>query len=238
MFSPRPTETKNRPSSRSRNGPISTSISWRNSVSASSRPAMKAPRAMERPSSLAARPAPMITSRLAAMNRSWPPARAAERNSGRSNSRPSARMATTPRQAVSTAVTGPGPPAPLPPSRDSPISTGATIRSWNSRMANTARPELACSRPRSAITGTTKAVDDMARADAAARAAGSPSPMAAAATAIIAPAPRVCSAPRPNTCLRISRSRSQDSSSPMLKSRNTTPSSAAGAISSGLATVR
>ncbi len=105
-------------------------------------------------------------------------------------------------------------------------------------MANTARPELACSRPRSAITGTTRAVEDMASAEAAARAPGIPTPMATAATAIRAPAPRVCSAPRPNTCTRIIRSRSQESSSPMLNSRNTTPSSAAAAISCGLATVR
>ncbi len=196
---------------------------------------MKAPSAIDSPRSLAARPAPMMTSRLAAMNRSLPPARAADRNRGLNASRPTARMPTTPAQALSTAPSGLDP---WPPSNERPISTGATIRSWNSRMANTARPGVAFSRPRSAITGATRAVDAMTSAAAAATAPLGARPRARAAPARSAPAPRVCRAPRPNTCLRISLSRSQESSSPMLNNRNTTPSSAAAAISWGLATVR
>ncbi len=237
MFSPRPTDRKNRPSSRSLNGPISTSISCRYSVSASRIPATKAPSAMDRPSSLALSPAPITTSRLAAMNRSWLLARAADLNNGRNTRRPATMMPTRPMDAVSKASIGSGPPA-WAPSRARATRIGATARSWNSRMENTARPEWACSRPVSAITGTARAVDDMVSAAPVDRAATSGRPAATATAPIRTPQPMVCRAPRPNTWWRISRSRSQDSSRPMVNNRKTTPSSAKSAICSGLETVK
>ena len=170
------------------------------------------------------------------MNRSWLLARAADLNSGRSTSRPVTMMPISPASDTPTARIGLGAAAP-PPSSDRAIRIGATDRSWNSRIENTARPEAACSRPASDITGTTTAVDDMARAAPSAKAGAGAMPNPTATAAISSSATRVCRAPRPNTWRRISRSRSHDSSRPMEKSRNTTPSSAMSAICSGLETV-
>ena len=100
-FRPMPTETKNRPSSRPLNGSMVTSTSWRNSVSASSRPAMKAPSAIDRPVSALTRPAPITTSRQAAMNSSSLLARATDFSIGRSSRRPKTNSATTPSTAGS-----------------------------------------------------------------------------------------------------------------------------------------
>ncbi len=68
--SPAPTVMKNRPRSRPLKGSIVTSTSRRNSVSASSNPAMKAPSAIDMPTLAAASPAPITTSRQAATNNS------------------------------------------------------------------------------------------------------------------------------------------------------------------------
>ncbi len=195
---PRPTDRKNSPSSRPRKGPISTSISCRYSVSASSRPATKAPKAMERPSSWAQTPAPITTSRLAAMNRSWLRARAADLNSGLSTRRPATMMPIRPAREMPIATSGLVSLA-SPPSRAKAIRIGATARSWNSRMEKTARPEGACSRPASAITGMTTAVDDMASAAPRANAGATGTPSATATAAIARAGTRVWRAPSPNT---------------------------------------
>ena len=80
------------------------------------------------------------------------------------------------------------------------------------------------------------AVEDRARAAPMARAAASgwPARVAIAATAEMDKA--VWAPPRPNTSRRSRRSRSHDSSRPIMNSRNTTPNSASSAMSPGLDT--
>ena len=65
-----PTETKNTPRSRPLNGSIVASIARRYSVSASSRPATKAPSVIDRPLAAAVSAVPTMTRRQAAMNSS------------------------------------------------------------------------------------------------------------------------------------------------------------------------
>ena len=101
-----------------------------------------------------------------------------------------------------------------------------------------ARPVVEWWRRCSISTGMTIAVDDRARAApmAAAGATSMPNSMASPVST-----PRVTptwAAPSPKTSRRMSRSRSQDSSSPIMNSRKTTPSSASWAMSSGLSTVK
>ncbi len=172
------------------------------------------------------------------MNSSGARERAAERNSGRSSRRPTRMMPARPAQAIASAVSGRAARPPWGATMATAISSGATIRSWNSRTANTERPARACRRPASAIAGRPMAVEDMARAAPTASAAGQPSPKRVAATAIRPPVSRNSPAPKPNTWRHISRNRSNDSSSPIENSRNTTPSSAMSEICSGLATVK
>ena len=83
-----PTEIRNTPSSRPLNGSMVTSIWRRNSVSASSSPAISEPSSIGRPTTAVARPVARITSRHAATNSSGLPVRATLRNSGRSTRRP------------------------------------------------------------------------------------------------------------------------------------------------------
>ena len=80
-------------------------------------------------------------------------------------------------------------------------------------------------------------MDERARAQPTARAAGAGWPMRKAMAAISPVQSAICSAPRPNTSRRISRSRSHDSSSPIMNSRKTTPYSASSATSAGRETV-
>ena len=80
----------------------------------------------------------------------------------------------------------------------------------------------------------TMAVEDRARAAPMAAAAGRGSPKAIATPAITAVHSATCSPPMPKTSRRMRRSRSQLSSSPIMNSRKTTPSSASWAMSSGL----
>ncbi|MNR13440.1 hypothetical protein D3C85_1298470 [compost metagenome] len=79
-----PTLMKNRPSSRPLNGSIWASSSWRYSESASSRPAMKAPRAMDTPASSISQAVPITTSSEVAVETSFNPAFSTMRNTGRS----------------------------------------------------------------------------------------------------------------------------------------------------------
>ena len=87
-----PTVKKNTPSSRPLNGSMVVSMALRYSVSASSRPATKAPSAIDRPAKPAATPVPTITNRMAATNSSLVPVAATRRNSGRSSRRPTMTM--------------------------------------------------------------------------------------------------------------------------------------------------
>ncbi|MNP76961.1 hypothetical protein D3C76_1742960 [compost metagenome] len=79
-----PTLMKNRPSSRPLNGSICASSSWRYSESASSRPARKAPRAMEIPAIPISHAVPITTSNAVAVDTSGKPLLATTRNTGRS----------------------------------------------------------------------------------------------------------------------------------------------------------
>src|SRR6185312_13664448 len=76
---PAPTDTKNNPRSSPWNGSTVFSIRLRCSVSASKRPAMNAPSAMDIPAAAAARPAPVTTRSDAATNNSSLSARATDR---------------------------------------------------------------------------------------------------------------------------------------------------------------
>ena len=85
-----PMEIRNTPTNRPLNGSMVTSTWRRYSVTASSSPPISAPRAMERPAAVVARPVAITTSRHAAMNNSGRRVRATLRNSGRSTKRPRA----------------------------------------------------------------------------------------------------------------------------------------------------
>ena len=82
-----PTAMKNRPSSSPLNGSMSASSSWRNSESASSTPARKAPSDIDRPIDSIASAAPTTSSSAAAVNISRPPCRAMNFSAGRTTSR-------------------------------------------------------------------------------------------------------------------------------------------------------
>ena len=233
-------DRKNSPSSRPLNGSMVTSTSCRYSVSASSSPAMKAPSAMERPVRAATRPAPMTISSEAAMNSSSLLALATERIIGRNSSRPNTTSATMPNAAcakVSSIFGEKISPPPWLPIIVRVIRIGATARSWNSSTEKVARPATLCWRLLSASRGMTMAVEDRARATPMARAACSGWPNHTATPAMAAEQTPTCSAPMPNTKRRMSRSRSQLSSSPIMNRRKTTPNSASWATSLGLSMV-
>ena len=109
-----PTEIRNTPSSRPLNGSMVTSTCRRNSVSASSSPAIRAPIAIDSPAAAVASPVARITSRQAAMNSSGLPVRATLRNSGRSASRPKPTSPSTTGTACPSASSSASPPAPAP----------------------------------------------------------------------------------------------------------------------------
>ena len=105
------------------------------------------------------------------------------------------------------------------------IRIGATERSCARRTAKVDRPTAPFSRPRSASTGMTTAVDDRARPmpSTAAPANDWPASMKAPDSTTVQAA--TCIMPRPNTSRRMARSRSHDSSSPIMNNRKATPSS-------------
>ena len=78
-----PTLMKNSPSSRPLNGSIWDSSSWRYSESASSRPARKAPKAMDTPTNSISQAVPITTSSAVAVDTSRRPVLATMRNTGR-----------------------------------------------------------------------------------------------------------------------------------------------------------
>ena len=88
-----PTAMKNSPSSSPLKGSISASSSWRNSLSASSTPARKAPSDMDSPATRASSAVAMTVSSAAAVKTSVTFIRATTRSAGRSSSRPPTTMA-------------------------------------------------------------------------------------------------------------------------------------------------
>ncbi len=195
---------------------------------------------MDRPAAWAATPPPTTISRAAARNSSRPGARATERNRGRSTSRPRMTISPTPRAAgprVRRAVpmaAGCSPPSAVADRAASTvtvISSGATARSWASRIEKVARPAPAPMRFRSARTGSTMAVDDSARAMPATSAVSRVWPSSRNRADRAAVQARIWATPRPNTMRRMVFSRPHDSSSPIMNSRKATPSSASTAMS-------
>ncbi len=164
--SPTPIDTKKSPSNSPLKGSMVTSISRRNSVSAKSRPARKAPSDMDRPLAAVMAPVPITTSRQAAMKNSVDFVAATPWNSGRSTSRPSSTISPSASAAGARVKRSWNPsPASCGVERTETVkSSGATARSWNSRTEKAVRPaaELRCLR--SARTGMVTAVDDRARA--------------------------------------------------------------------------
>lgn len=78
-----PKPMKNRPSNNPRNGSISVSNWWRNSLSASRTPAMNAPSAMDSPAAFINRAAQITTSNAADRNNSFEPVAAITLKNGR-----------------------------------------------------------------------------------------------------------------------------------------------------------
>ncbi len=226
-----PTDTKNRPSSSPLKGSTVTSISRLYSVSASSSPAMKAPSAIDRPLTAATALVPISTNRQAAMKNSVERVAATRWNSGRSTSRPRPTMAAMASAAGASVQSRPGtaPPASRLARNEAPNRRGATARSWNSSTAKAVRPAPEFSRLRSASSGITIAVEDRASVppSSAATATGTPMPIPAAIRT--SPDTPTCNGPSPNTSRRRADRRSNDSSSPIMNIRNTTPNSATAA---------
>ena len=142
-----PTVKKNRPSSRPLNGSMVVSIALRNSDSDRSRPATKAPSAIDMPASPAITALATMTNSVAATNSSLVPAAATSRNRGRSSSRPTMTMTPSATAALATASASPvstEPPAPCWPgwtrtagSARPPGPAPAGWRSWCGRRSST-----------------------------------------------------------------------------------------------------
>ena len=139
-----PTEIRNTPSSRPLNGSMVTSIWRRNSVSASSSPAISEPSSIGSPISAVAKPVARITSRQAATNNSGLPVRATLRNSGRSTSRPATISPSTTATACTIAQVSIPPPVP---NMLMTNSTGTAAISCSSSTASDARPTGAAEAP-------------------------------------------------------------------------------------------
>ncbi len=131
-----PTAMKNRPSSRPLNGSICDSSSCRNSESASSTPARKAPRPIDRPPSCTSQAVPTTTSSDVAVNTSGIFVHATTRNSCRSTSRPAEHDQRDHAQRTSDRWPGAGIRAGVGggPSSGMIASSGIAARSWNSRI--------------------------------------------------------------------------------------------------------
>jgi len=174
------------------------------------------------------------------MNSSSLLARATDFIIGRSSSRPNTTRASSPSAAgakVRSILGENRSPPPRLPITVRVIRIGATARSWNSSTAKVARPAWLCWRLLSANSGMTMAVEDSASAAPMATAACNGWPSRVAMVAMAAEQKATCRAPMPKTKRRISRSRSQLSSSPIMNSRNTTPNSASWATSFGFSMV-
>ena len=235
-----PTETKNTPSSSPLKGSMVASMARRYSVSARSRPATKAPSVIERPLAAATRAVATITSRQAAMNSSVERVRATRWKSGRRATRPATTISTRATTACPSARAS-APPRSPPSRRPSTAMAnriGATARSWNRRTAKLVRPAGVPSRFCSASTGSTTAVEESASASPTSTAPATGWLSAMRMIAITAAEAATWIEPRPKTSRRSTRSRSQDSSIPIMNMRKITPNSARCAISERLPMVK
>jgi len=113
-------------------------------------------------------------------------------------------------------------------------SNGTTARSWNNRIAKLVRPVTVLSRFSSDNTWITTAVEDIAKARPITPALIRLYPRRMATPASTAAQSTTCREPRPNTNRRITQSRSNDSSRPIINSSSTTPSRAIGSINAGV----
>ena len=235
-----PTETKKTPSSSPLNGSIVASIARRYSVSARSRPATKAPSVIERPLAAAVRAVATMTRRQAAMNSSGERVRATSWNRGRSARRPATTMRTRAMAACPSArASAPPTSAPsLRPSTAMANSIGATARSWNSSTAKLARPAGVFRRFCSARTGRTTAVEDKASARPTMTEAANGTSRANRMMPMTREEASTWADPSPKTRRRRVRSRSHDSSTPIMNIRKITPNSARCAISDRLPMVK
>ncbi len=227
-----PVVTKNRPSSTSRNGLMSSSTWCRYGVSEISMPAMKAPSASDRPKRSVMNAAPSVTSSRLSTNSSCERRRATTLNQRVMNFWPtnssSARAITIftaarPRVTIRSLEDSP-------PNAAITISSGTTARSWNSSTPKMLRPCSVSISSRSASIFETIAVDDIASAPPSAtlpchvmctqRSKTKPSSSATASVTT------TCSSPSPNTSRCIARSLASENSRPIENIRNTTPNSA------------
>ena len=233
---PMPTAMKNRPSSSPLNGLICDSSSCRYSESASSTPAMNAPRPGLSPACCMIQALPSTASRAVAVNTSgaWVPAttRSARCISRRppNQTRASAPSAWPTMVQVRVSLR-------IPPSSGITASNGIATRSWNSRIANASLPKSLPSCLRSASSCRPTAVDDSARPRPATSAPFQCRPKASRAAPSNRAERNTCAPPAPNTGRRISTSRAGDSSRPITNSSMTTPISEAARIRSGSLTM-
>ncbi len=116
-------------------------------------------------------------------------------------------------------------------------SSGTTAMSSISSTAKEARPVAVPSRRCSASTCTTSAVEDSARQAPTMKASRGVRPKARMAAPITSAQAAILTLPMPKTSRRMVFRRSKESSSPIMNSRKTTPSSATCANCSRLSTV-
>ncbi len=226
-----PIVTKNKPSSTSRNGLMSSSTWCLNSVSEISIPATKAPSASESPAISVSHASPSVTSSTFSVKSSCD-LRFATRCSHQRNTRcPPASSTASSAAAFSIArprvqPSSPGSAA----SAGITTSSGTTARSWNSSTPTMRLPCSVSSCSRSEIIFMMIAVDDIASAAPRANAPARPTPKYAPRSQPAARVIRIVSPtwapPRPKTMRRIDRNRGSENSSPIENIRNTTPNSA------------
>ena len=229
-----PTAMKNSPSSRPLNGSRSVSSSRRYSLSASSTPARKAPRAIDSPTDCISAAVATTSSSDAAVKISGVALPAIQRSAGRSSSRPPKTMAAITPMALAAASQPAWPPdaAPSAGSATLTASSGSSARigiaatSCSSATLSTLWPELVGVRLRSASTDSPMAVDDSARPSAATSASRPSLPASRPTPTISAAEPNSCTLPQPKMGLRSVHSRRGSSSSPTRNSISTTPNSA------------
>ncbi len=227
-----PTEMKKKPSNRPSNGSMSACSSWRYSDSDNSTPAMNAPSDGDRPATVASRAVPVTISSATVVKTSGVFAPPMARNSGRSRKRPPIRITAITAAARATSTHGTCSGTLLPASNGTSATSGMNARSWNSRTAKASRPARDVSRSRSASSGRTIAVDDMARPAPITTEDFQAMPAAPASSASTAPVIATWARPRPNTARRMIHRRCGRTSSPIRNSSITTPRLAIEAMAS------
>ena len=220
-----PTAMKNRPSSRPLKGSRSVSSSRRYSLSASSTPARKAPRAIDRPTASISAAVATTSSSAAAVKISGVLLRAIQRRAGRSSRRPPSTMPAMTATAFS-APTQPWPAWCWPAISGTMARMGMAAMSCSRATLSTLWPEVVLVRLRSANTPRPMAVEDRARPSATTRPRCQSTPASMATPVISAAEASSCTLPQPKMGRRRAQSRRGSSSSPTRKSISTTPNSA------------